>query len=88
MHALPSPTIVGRMLPSTARALPIHRAFLAPCITSAARRSYASSSSPRTDVLVGKKMSEKSPLGPGAETLHISKLPLLGYPLLACQTIH
>lgn len=75
MHALPSPVVVARMLPSTTmRALPIHRAYLAPGLASSAKRSF-SSSGPRLNVnsLKGQKTDEKSSLGPGAESLHISE---------------
>ena len=63
------------MLPSNAmRALPVHRAYLAPSLASSAKRSFSSSGS-RLNVssLRGQKTDEKSSLGPGAESLHISE---------------
>ena len=88
MHALPSPTVVGRMVPSTmARALPLHRAFLNPCLATAARRSL-SSSGPRRNVLKGQKTNEKSAMGPGAETLHISELSTFSYDCISVPNTH
>ncbi|RPD77852.1 alternative oxidase [Lentinus tigrinus ALCF2SS1-7] len=59
---------------AAARALPIHRAFLAPCLAAATKRSL-STSGPRMNILKGQKTDEKSSLGPGAEGLHIKDLP-------------
>ncbi|RDX42476.1 alternative oxidase [Lentinus brumalis] len=75
MHALPSTFALGRMVPgAAAKALPMHRAFLAPCLASAAKRSL-STSCPRMNIMAGKKPDEKSTLGPGAEGPHIKDLP-------------
>lgn len=79
MHALPSPQAVGRMLPMTARALPVRRALFTPCIASTtlySRRPFMSSSMRHDqNVLEAKKTDEKSYLGPGAEGPHISTYP-------------
>ncbi|TBU28614.1 alternative oxidase [Dichomitus squalens] len=77
MHALPSPKVASRILPINARALPLRRALLTPCMASAinSRRSFASSFLRRDEkVLQVAKTNEKSIIGPGAEGPHIKDL--------------
>ncbi|KAI0372172.1 alternative oxidase [Pilatotrama ljubarskyi] len=73
MYAPLSPLAVGRMLPTTMRTLPTHRAFLLPCVAATSKRSFTSST--RRSNITTKRPDEKSQLGPGAEGPHIKDLP-------------
>ncbi|KAI0770292.1 alternative oxidase [Fomes fomentarius] len=74
MHAMHPSLAAGRMLSTSVRALPMHRAFLAPCLAAATKRSLTTSG-PRPNIMTAKQTNEKSQLGPGAEGPHIKDLP-------------
>ncbi|KAI9058370.1 alternative oxidase [Trametes sanguinea] len=56
------------------KSLPVHRALLRPCLASASRRTFTSSTIPNNQ-LKSKTVEEKSSLGPGTEGPHIKDLP-------------
>ncbi|KAI0761929.1 alternative oxidase [Trametes elegans] len=74
MHVPLSPVTVGRVLPTSMRSFPVHRALRLPCIASTSMRTFTSSG-PRYDSITAKKANEKSPSGPGTEGPHIKDLP-------------
>ncbi|OSD07210.1 alternative oxidase [Trametes coccinea BRFM310] len=56
------------------KSLPVHRALLRPCLASASRRTFTSSTA-HNNQLKSNAVEEKSKLGPGTEGPHIKDLP-------------
>ncbi|KAI0670749.1 alternative oxidase [Trametes maxima] len=78
MHAPLSPAVVGRMLPTSMRSFPVHRALLRSCVASSSKRSFTSSGARLN--LTTKRTDEKSQLGPGMEGPHTRDLLPVGAP--------